>query len=582
MNGKPGPLFAPGANAYSYKTAARRAHAYGAKIFMQVAFGPGRMRNGKTPSVLPTLADPEKLTTALTAEEIERLIAGAIELCKFAKKNEYDGVELHAHFGYLLDQFEMECTNHRTDEYGGDLDGRLTVYRKLICGIKEACGEDFPVAIRMGLKSYMKSFTEADLTGENEFGRDIDETIEVCKRLEEYGIDLFDFNSGTYESHYYCTNPYYMPKGYNIELCRRAKAALHVPVFCVGLMDDPDMCEKAIADGSIDGMTICRAAMAEPNYVRKLESGNELDIRPCIQCCYCEHCNLTQGLVYCSSNPAVLNEREYGIPKAQKVKKVAVIGGGVAGMCAAHTAAVAGHITSIYDCADTLGGHLNAIAKQPFKSGVKKLRDWYVRQLEKLGVHIHTGACMDAEAIKTLDAEIVILAVGSQYSKPSITGIDLPNVISAYDFMRGEATVGERVAVIGGGCVGAECAYELAGRLGRQVTLAEKGEDIVASPQLSDDVRHMLSDLLKYKNAAVITGFEVTEITAEGVVGIKDGKKQFIPSDSVIYATGASPRESMARALQRCGKEIYEVGDGCAVGTIQTASAQAYEIARLL
>ncbi len=116
-----------------------------------------------------------------------------------------DGVEIHAHFGYLLDQFEMECTNKRTDEYGGDLDGRLLVYKQLITGIKETCGQNFPIAIRMGLKTYMKSFTEGSLTGENEFGRDIDETIEVC---------------------------------------RKAKAELRVPVFCVGNMDDPEMCEN--------------------------------------------------------------------------------------------------------------------------------------------------------------------------------------------------------------------------------------------------------------------------------------------------------------------------------------------------
>lgn len=168
----------------------------------------------------------------------------AIELSAYAKRNEYDGVEIHAHFGYLLNQFEMECTNKRTDEYGGDLDGRLLVYKQLITGIKETCGQNFPIAIRMGLKTYMKSFTEGSLTGENEFGRDINETIEVCKKLEEYGIDMFDFNSCTYESHYYRTNPYYMPMGYNIELCRKAKAELHVPVFCVGNMDDPEMCKN--------------------------------------------------------------------------------------------------------------------------------------------------------------------------------------------------------------------------------------------------------------------------------------------------------------------------------------------------
>ncbi|MBP5239033.1 MAG: hypothetical protein J6Z15_00405, partial [Oscillospiraceae bacterium] len=146
MADKPSPLYMPKVSGSSFRTVSERVHQYGSKIFLQVAFGPGRMRNGKAPSVLPTRVDPSKYTQELTKDEIERLIDGAIRLAKYGKNNGFDGVEIHAPFGYLLDQFEMKCTNLRTDEYGGDLDGRLTVIRKIIQGIHAECGRDFPVA----------------------------------------------------------------------------------------------------------------------------------------------------------------------------------------------------------------------------------------------------------------------------------------------------------------------------------------------------------------------------------------------------------------------------------------------------
>lgn len=570
----------------STRALTRRAHEYGAKIFLQMGFGPGRMRNGKSCSALPSLKDPSKITPVLTREEIETLLAGHAALAKYAKANGFDGVEIHAHFGYLLDQFEMACTNHRTDEYGGSLENRLLIYKKDIEGIKAACGKDFPVAIRMGAKTYMKSFTEASLTGENEFGRDIDETVEMCKLLESYGIDMFDLNSGTYESHYYCTNPYYMPKGYNIHLARQVKAAVHVPVFCVGMMDDPEMCEKALADGSIDGMTLCRSSMLDPFYARKVAEGREEDIRPCIQCANCEYTNLTCSNPFCSANPAAMQQTKFNIPYALEKKKVAVIGGGIAGLVAAYTAARAGHTVSLYDKAAELGGHMVETGKQPFKQGVAKLNKWYGRELEKLGVEIHLNTEMCAECIKKLDAQVVILALGSEFAAPAIPGADGKNVVSAYDVLMGTAPIGDKVVVIGGGCLGGEIAYQLAGQ-GKNVTVVEKkAAKVAADKVITDDVRQMLNELLAYKGVRVLGNSEATGITEKTVMVQQDaGPLRMLEADTVVLATGMKPRKSLYNELMGCGKEIYEVGDCTKNGeptTIQKASSQAYEIAREL
>lgn len=581
LSDKPSPLYAPKVSGYTFKTVADRVHKYGSKIFLQLGFGPGRMRNGKSCSALPTLKDPSKNTPVLTREEIKALIDGHAALAKYAKANGFDGVEIHAHFGYLLDQFEMECTNHRTDKYGGSFDNRLRIYKEDIEGIKTACGKDFPVAIRMGAKTYMKSFTEADLTGENEFGRDIDETVEMCKKLESYGIDMFDINSGTYESHYYCTNPYYMPKGYNIHLARKIKEAVNVPVFCVGLMDDVEMCEQALADGTIDGITVCRAAMVDTQYARKVAEGRIEDIRPCIQCCSCEHYNLKTGTPRCSANPAAMREWSYGIPRANTPKKVAVIGGGIAGLVAAHTAAKAGHTVAVYDSNSELGGHLLEIGAQSFKGGVAKLNKWYQRELAKMGVELNTGADMDANSIKALDADVVILALGSTYSVPKLPGADAANAFDAPAVMKDSSNLGDKVAVIGGGCVGSEIAYDLSSK-GKTVTIIERGT-VLSDSGLTDDVRQMLGEILDNRKVTKLECTEATEVTGDGVKVVCGGEEKIVNVDSIVFATGSTPRASLYSQLINSGIELYEIGDMAGErNTILTVSDQAYEIARML
>lgn len=586
LNDKPSPLYAPKVSGHTFRMVTERVHHYGSKIFLQVAFGPGRMRGGKSCSRLPRLLDPSKTTDAVTKEEIRKLIDGAAELSLYGKRNGFDGIEIHAHFGYLLDQFEMACTNRRTDEYGGSLDNRLRVYRELISAIKEACGEDFPVAIRMGLKTYMKSFSEASLDGKEEFGRDIEETIEVAKKLESYGIDMFDFNAGTYESHYYCVNPYYMEKGYNIELAARVKKEVSVPVFCVGLMDDAQMCEKALEEGKIDGITVCRAAMVDTQYARKIREERLEDIRPCIQCCLCEHNNLKTGMVYCSANPAAMREYSWNVPQAEVSKRVAVIGGGIAGMVAAHTAARAGHRVDLYEKRGELGGMMRIVEQQPFKKGVKKLRIWYQRELEKLGVRIHLNAEMTADAACELEADVLLLAQGSRYRVPEIKGIrNAGNMTVAYapQIIGKTAKVGKKIAIIGGGCCGAEIAYELKRYEGREVTLIEQKSKLLEDPGISDDVRQMLTELVNYYGTRVETEAEAVSVTEEGVVIRKGGEETLIEADTVVVAAGTEPAESFFEKLAGCGKEVFVIGSVTGErATIQAVSAQGYEIARVL
>lgn len=585
INGYPNPMYAKTRFSHGARTLIERVHAYDSKIFMQISMGPGRMRNGKTPSRIPKYKQPDVLTEELTKEEIETKINAMIQIAEFAKSCGYDGVEIHGmHWGYLLDQFAMAYTNHRTDEYGGDLDGRLTVIRKIIMGIKEACGKDFPVSVRMCIKTYMADYNKPALTEEEEVGRTIEEAVEIAKRFEAYGVDLLNVNTGTYDSFYYCVSPYYMPYGYNIEDAKKVKEAVRIPVFVAGQMDDPDLCERVIEEGAIDGVTLARASLADAHYPKKVAEGRVDEIRPCIRCTNCIDTTLSGGVPLCSSNPSAMNELNYGIPKAEKKKKVVVIGGGVAGMEAARTAKIAGHDVELYEKSGVLGGHLIEAGSHPTKDGIAKLNKWYQLEIEALGIPVHLNTEITAESLKDIGAEVAILAVGSDHFVPPIPGNDHPKAAVCYDALMHNVQLGQNIVVVGGGLTGCELSSELAQYEKKDVTIVEALDNILsAGPPIQKAVKMMLTNLLNDANVKVKTGNKITAVTDEGAVVVdKSGTEEVIQADNVIFAIGLRPKKSIAKDLFGTGIEVYQVGDGAGVGNIRTAVADAYQVARKL
>lgn len=583
-NGNPNPASHPGFFGYGARTVLERVHDYGGRMILQISMGPGRMRDGKSCSAIPKYKEPDKLTEELTKEEIETKIADMIKLAKLAKGWGYDGVEIHGmHWGYLLDQFAMAYTNHRTDEYGGDLDGRLTVHRKIIQGIKEACGKDFPVSIRMSMKTFMAGYRKSTLTGEGEVGRTIEEAVEIAKKFESYGIDMLNVNTGTYDTFYYCVGPYYMPKGYNIEFARQIKQAVNIPVFVAGKMDNPEMCERAIADGSIDGVTLARASLVDSHYPEKVYMGREDRIRPCISCTNCIESNLAGGVPLCSVNPAAMHEFNYGITKAVEKKKVVVVGGGVSGMEAARTCFLRGHDVELYEASGAMGGHLIEAGSHPFKDGIAALNRWYQNELNILGVPVHLNSPMDAEKIKALRPDAVILAVGSTHFMPKIPGIDHRKTAGCYDVLMKNVKPGRKVVVVGGGMTGCELAYDLAAYEHCDVTRVEALDKVMSSGQVVPHAVHdMLLDLLDHFNVKVMTGHAIAAVNDEGAVikSMADGSEQTLEADTVVMAIGLRPRADMTSELAGSGIQVFTTGDGLQVGNIRTCVSGAYEIAR--
>ena len=558
-----------------------RAGAYGTKIFAQITMGLGRnYPNLPAPSSVHVFRHPGEVSPELTRDQIKSKIEFVVKASKIAKESGFSGVEVHSiHWGYLLDQFALSMTNHRTDEYGGSLENRLRAAREILEGIKQECGSDFPVSMRLGLKTFVKGFEQASLTGEEEIGRTLEEGIAIAKLLESYGYDCLNVDTGIYDSFYYACPPMYMPKGYLVELAAKAKEAVNIPILAGGRMNEAYIAEKAIRDGKIDAVVLGRAALADPEYPNKVLTGHTEKIRPCIACNQGCITRLQQGKQpTCAVNPSAMREVRYALRPCVQPKKVVVVGGGVAGMEAARTAAMRGHKVSLYEKNESLGGNLIPGGSHSFKKEVRELNAWYQNELKALPVEIHTGENVTAGQLRDMDADVIILAAGSLPVMPKVPGIDDKKVIGCIEAFAHPEKVGQKVMVIGGGLVGCEMALEYA-QDGKEVTVVEALPKILAAGIPSPIPNgQMIPDLFEHHHVAVLENHRLSAVEHGRVILESDGQKKAFDADSVVIAVGFRPVPSMAQELQGCGAAVYEIGDGQKVSTILHAVWDGYEV----
>jgi len=578
----PSPLQNPDAFKFTATELNERANAYNTKIFAQITMGLGRnYPDLPAPSPMPVFHHRDMLSPELSVDDIHRKIDAVVQVAKLAKDSGFSGVEVHSiHWGYLLDQFALSMMNHRTDEYGGSLENRLRAAKEILEGIKQECGRNYPVSMRLGLKTFVKAIETATLTGEEEAGRTLEEGIEIARLLESYGYDCLSVDTGIYDSFYYACPPMYMPKGYLVELAAKAKAAVNIPILAGGRMNDPDIAEAAIRDGKIDAIVIGRAALADPEYPNKVLSGHTERIRPCIACNQGCITRLQQGKQpTCAVNPAAMREMRYGLKPAFQKKKVVVIGGGVAGMEAARTSALRGHQVTLIEKSSRLGGNLVPGGSHSFKKEVRDLNNWYQRELKELPVQILMNTEADVEQIKNLGADIVILATGSTPVMPKVPGIDNPMVLGCMEAFAHPDKVGQKVAVIGGGLVGCEMALDYAMK-GKEVTVVEALDKILtAGIPLPIPNGQMIPDLFEHYHVNVLEGHRLASVENHTAIVESKGEKQALEVDTVVIAVGFRPAPSMREALSRSGATVYEIGDGRQVGTILRAIWDGYEVA---
>jgi len=588
MPSQPNPTFNPAHFIQTSIEMTERIHTYGCKIFLQMTFGFGRvvhpgtaLKTPVSPSPVPNFWDPSIMCRELSTEEIEYLINQFAKAAVIARESGFDGIEVHAvHEGYLLDQFTLPIFNQRTDKYGGSPENLLRAPIELIQQTKALAGVDFPVMLRYGLKSYMKGFHQGILPGEEvvEIGRDNTEGLAIAPLLEKAGYDAFNADGGVYDSWYWAHPPMYMQEGTYLHLTRELKKVVAVPVIAAGKLGNPDLAEKALQEQWVDGISLGRPLLADPQWAKKVRSRQTDRIRPCIGCH--EACLKRIARckpLSCAVNPVTGRETEYAFKKTDDPKSVYIIGGGISGMEAARISALRGHKVSLYESTGALGGHVLEGSRTDFKEDDRRLLEWYEREMDILKIEVTMGVTADASFVRSLKPDILFIATGSKPVIPPIPGMNTgeERVFTTRQALLGEKTVGEKVIIIGGGLVGCEMAYWLSGT-GRQVTLLEKLPALMTLGDVPYPNKMMLLELLEQKKISAFTNVSVKAFFSEGV-RLEDGRD--FQADSIILATGYRPENSLYKELYPSLNNMYLIGDALQSINIKHAIWSAYEVA---
>ena len=584
----PNPLYKPVNFVKTSREMTERVHAYGAKIFLQMSAGFGRVTIPTNVGDIPPIAPSEiphrwldKTCRAISKEEIHQIVKQFGEAAYHAKRAGFDGVQIHAvHEGYLMDQFAISMFNLRTDEYGGSLENRLRFAKETVEEIKSRCGEDFPVTLRFSVKSMIKDWRVGALPGEEfeEKGRDTEEGLEAAKLLESYGYDALDTDVGTYDAWWWNHPPMYQEKGLYRKYCKMVKEVVKIPVFCAGRMDNPDMALEAIENGECDVIDLGRPLLADPDYCNKLRAGKVGQIRPCISCQEgCMGRVAEYSLINCAVNPQAARERVTAYEPILHKKSVLIVGGGVAGCEAARVLAIRGHMPEVYEKSERLGGNLLPGGAPEFKEDDIALADWYVRELERLNVPVHLNTTVTKDDILKSGCDTVIIATGST---PKVFQLgDNDKVYTAAQVLLKEKDPGDTTVIIGGGLVGCETALWLA-QHGKKVTIVEALDKIMAvNGPLCHANKDMLEALLPYNGIEIITGGKASDYH-EGVLTVTtQTETKQISCDSVILSVGYKEEDSLYNEVQFDVPEIYLLGDAKKVSNIMYAIWDAFEVA---
>lgn len=552
-------------------------HDYGARLSVSLTGGYGRVISRKVfplarqpvaPSPGPWLWDNSVTTRELTTAEVEKIVKAFELAAERVRAAGIDAVEIHGHEGYLIDQFMTALWNKRTDKYGGDLDGRLRFPIEIIEAIKRGAGRDFPVIFRYGAKHYLPG------------GRDIAESQEIAKRLEQVGADALHIDAGVYETWHWAHPPTYQPPGCLVDMAEAIKKVVTIPIIAVGKLGYPELAERVLEEGKADFIALGRPLLADPEWPIKVKEGRLEDIRMCVG----DHDGCIARIfsykyLSCTVNPTAGMERELAITPAEKVKSVLVIGGGPAGMEAARVAASRGHRVTLWEKRRQLGGNLLVASVPDFKRDLREYIKYLSTQIKKLDVDIELEKEATPELVQKMAPQVVFVATGATPIVPEIKGIDRDTVVTAIDLLLGKSEAGKSVVVAGGSIIGCEVAAYL-GQRGKQVTLVEMLEDIIID--MSRPGRIQLLEMLGEAKVKVLTNTKLLEITGEGVIIESNGQKTILEADSVVLAVGLKPETALSEELRDRVPELYTIGDCVEPRRLINAVWEAYRTARLI
>lgn len=541
----------------AFKALADSVHAYGTKLGVQI-FHPeydvdainSLFMQKKFDEMRQRLHHDMMFFTDEVSEEM--LMAIIDKMCACAVRAQKAGVDvIQIHGDRLNGCLCSTRMNHRTDKFGGSLENRVRFARMLTRAIRKAV-PDMVIDYKLSIVTPQRG----------KGGIDEADAVQFAQWLVEDGVDMLHVAQANHTGNMADTIPPMgvQPYGFFVKIAGDIKKAVNVPVSAVGRIVDAEMAARVIESGMADIVAMGRPLLADPDWGTKIAAGKACDIRRCISCNKgCTDAIQNRQFLSCVLNAENGYENTRSIQPAAQKKKIAVLGGGPAGLEAARVAALRGHDVTLFEKTTTLGGQLNIACVPPRKEEMRRAAQDLIHAVCNAGVHLCMGQTRTAEQLKDAGFEAVINAVGAHSAAPRIPGIDSVNVADAWKVLAGEQQVYGTVAVIGGGMVGCETAEYLAAR-GCKVSVIEMMDKIAAGESTT-----ILPTLLEnYKTYGVeqYPSHKVKEFRMDAVVcENKDGAEVTIPCDYIVLAMGARSNEFDAAALEAASIPVYSIGD---------------------
>lgn len=524
---------------------------------------------GHGPSTVPQRLRIFKPMYEMTHAEVKEMIQQHVDAAKRGIEAGFDIIEISGIVGYLISNFLSSYTNRRTDEYGGDVRGRSQSMIEIIQGVKEVCGPDIPLGIRLCSEELLDDVR----------GNTPDESMITYQLAEEAGADYISCTLGWQESIYPVISRD-IPQGNWLHLAKRAKAHVKIPIQMAYRLFTPDKPNKAIGDGELDIWEMCRSMIADPLMPKKVLEGREDEIRHCVACNLCLARLFRDAPMTCYINPLCAHEHDekfYPSPvEADEQKEVMIVGAGPAGLECAYVAAQRGHDVHVYDKRQEPGGTLLEASRAPYGDEELMTCIHYQKTLcEKAGVEFHLGTEVTDSLVQEEMPDTVVLATGPVYSKIQGLGADRNNVVNVLDVMGGKVEVGDKVVVWGNRKPGIGVALHLA-KQGKKVTIVGKEKSAGFDINPSFKWRYMI--YLRQNGVMAYNDCDIEEIS-EGEIMVRtyDGYRFPVECDTVVVSEREA-NASLKNVVQGEGIEVFVIGDALLPRNLSSAVHDGYRI----
>ncbi len=515
-----------------------------------------------------------KKRPAFTKEALEAIAEDYANCAEMAMKVGFDGILIHGGHGLVLHRFLSPLWNKRTDEFGGSFENRARFPMMVLDAIRNRVGKKMVIEYRISGSELADICEYPD--AENQFGPN-----DVARFLNMAGdrIDIAHISAGNMSipRSEAIMHPTIFAKPANNAYLAKTVKEIGVPQFVLtlGAFLEPELMEETLEKGEADIIALARGTIADPQLPNKARTGKTDEIIPCIKCFNClDHSR--QQLYRCGVNPTVGREkfiRKYASANTPSYK-IAIIGGGPAGMAAAIYAKQSGHSPVLFEKSDNLGGKVVCASTASFKYDLRRFLNYQKHMVEKLGVEVRLNTEATPEMIEKENFDVVLAAVGANAFQPPITGIKGQNVLLAEECYENMEMLGENIVLIGGGEIGCETALALH-EAGKNVTIIEM------LPELAPETFHLTRDIMLWrveKEVKVFTGAACKEITESSVKFIdNNGDEQVIPADHVIISAGMRPRSALAESFRNAAPVFRAIGDCSIAKNVRTATQSAFD-----